>query len=87
MAASTHTQALEHARELAARCPSDPTTASYHHAAAKADAATGAPTTEHGRALLASARPWGDGRVIGDCLCGSSFIFTVRQICRTAGEG
>jgi hypothetical protein len=80
----TATAVLERVRAQAARCPTDPTTASYHHAAARADAATGAPVTEAGRNLVATARPWGDGRVIGDCVCGSSFIY--RPAPPAAGE-
>jgi hypothetical protein len=68
---------IERVHAQAARCPTDPTTASYHHAAARKDAASGAPQTAEGRSLVATARPWGDGvRVIGDCICGSWFIYT-----------
>lgn len=49
-----------------------------HHAAAKADAATGAPITPHGQSLLSSARPAPGGQVFGECLCGSSFLFTLK---------
>lgn len=68
--------ALAELRAQAARCPSDPTTASFHHAAAKRDAATGEPTTAEGRSLLKTARTFDEGRVIGECICGSSFVWT-----------
>lgn len=67
---------LERVRLKASCCPTDPTKARAHHAAAVTDAASGAPTSAEGRNLVTTARPWGDGRrVLGDCLCGSSFLY------------
>lgn len=56
-------------------CPTDDW--QEHHRRAKADAATGAPVTPEGRSLLATARDAGGGRVLGECVCGSSFLFTL----------
>lgn len=50
-----------------------------HHAAVKADAATGAPVTPHGRHLLETSRPAPRGQRCGECLCGSTFLFTPRS--------
>jgi hypothetical protein len=58
-----------------AACPNDPTSASLYHAAAKRDAATGAPTTREGAALLLTARPFDLTRLMGECCCHSSFVF------------
>lgn len=63
---------------LEAACPSEFDAAQAHHLAVRADAATGAPVTPQGRALLASSRPWaamGVGVRIGECACGSSLCF------------
>lgn len=70
---------LERVHAQAARCPTDPTVAGYWHESVKADAATGAPTTDHGRQLLATLRPWpGVGR-LGECLCGSSLLIADQE--------
>lgn len=48
------------------------------HERAKADAATGLPITDQGRALLLSARPWpslGPRAYVGECMCRSSLVF------------
>jgi hypothetical protein len=61
-------------------CDQDPTTNSILHAAARRDAATGMPITREGAALLATARPWPDAGPdvhIGECICGSSLLFTL----------
>lgn len=56
-------------------CDQDPTTNSILHAAARRDAATGAPTTEQGRSILATARAWPGVGFVGECTCGSSLCF------------
>jgi hypothetical protein len=59
-------------------CNPDPTTNSILHAAAKRDAAGGAPITAEGKSLLATARPWpAVGAHVGECTCGSSLIFEI----------
>lgn len=58
-------------------CSRDPAVAHEQHRIAKLDASTGEPTTPRGRALLASSRPWpGMPARIGECLCGSSLMFS-----------
>lgn len=59
-------------------CPADFAAAQAWHDRVRADAASGAPVTDHGRALLASARPWPDAETtIGECGgCHSSLCFT-----------
>lgn len=57
-------------------CPSDFEAAQAWHAQVRADAASGSPVTEHGRALLATARPWPEaGVMVGECGCNSSLCF------------
>lgn len=68
--------ALAELRAMAAHCPDDSEAARLHHLEVKADAATGAPTTAHGKRLLSSSRPWPSEHCrIGECLCGSSLMF------------
>lgn len=68
--------ALDQMRAMQRRCPSDSALARTWHDHVRADAASGAPTTEHGRTLLATARPWPEaGLSIGECACGSSLCF------------
>lgn len=55
-------------------CPSDADAARQHHEAVKADAAGGAPVTEHGRHLLSTLRPWPELGHCGECLCGSTLL-------------
>lgn len=62
----------------AGACDQDPTTNSILHAAAKRDAASGAPSTPQGVSLLQTARPWPAlGGFVGECACGSSLCFSV----------
>lgn len=66
-------------RQRATLCPTDTAEARAHHDAVRADAATGNPVTEHGRALFSSLRPWpGLGR-IGECLCMSSLVISDQE--------
>lgn len=68
--------ALAELRAMAVHCPDDSDEAAAHHRRVKADAATGAPVTDHGRRLLETSRPWPEeGCRIGECLCGSSLMF------------
>lgn len=60
----------------ATQCPVDDW--QRHHREVKADAATGAPVTPHGQRLLETARQAPRGQLFGECLCGSSFLFTVQ---------
>lgn len=60
-------------------CPTTFAEAQRHHDDVRADASTGNPSTPHGRALLATARPWPEFDVmIGECGgCGSTLSFRV----------
>ncbi len=61
-------------RDRSKLCPADTDDARAHHDRVRADAATGAPVTEHGKHLHRTLRPWpGLGR-IGECLCMSSLV-------------
>jgi len=66
------------ANRAASCCPDTYAECQAWHRRVKADAASGAPTTEHGRNLLATARPWPELECsLGECLCGSSLCFNV----------
>jgi hypothetical protein len=75
----TNDQAIDVAEMIRlrlARCPA--AVATRLHDEARADAASGSPVTERGRALLESARPWpelGEGAHLGECVCGTSLVF------------
>jgi hypothetical protein len=65
-----------------ARCPADVAASRALHDQVRADAGTGAPVTERGQSVLSSARPWedlGDGAHIGECVCGTSLVFTLSE--------
>lgn len=57
-------------------CPTTTREAQAHHERVKADAATGAPQTAHGRRLLETRRDWPglDGCWCGECLCRSTLL-------------
>jgi hypothetical protein len=66
--------AVARMRARAACCPSDPIAARAHHDLVRADAASGAPVTEHGRHLASTLRPWPELGRCGECLCGSTLL-------------
>jgi hypothetical protein len=61
-------------RQRAALCPTDSAAARSHHDAVRADAATGAPATEHGQHLLRTRREWPGLGWCGECLCMSTLV-------------
>lgn len=61
-------------------CPEDTHEATIWHHRVKEDVATGSPQTECGKALLKSARHWpAANALLGECLCGSTLLFTLRN--------
>mgnify|MGYP001577193011 CR=1 FL=1 len=62
-------------------CPDDPQRAKAWHCAIKDDVLNGHPETDHGKALLASARPFPAAKAyFGECGgCGSTLLFSLRD--------
>ena len=61
-------------------CPDDPAQCKAWHCRVRDDAMSGEPETDHGKALLQSARWFSAANaMMGECLCGSSLFFTLKS--------